>query len=217
MFGFIVKTWNPVTGCLHDCYNGKCWASLICNRFKKKWGYDFSPRFHFERLNEKFKPNTLVFTVSMGDLFGWWVKPEWIEKILNKIKENPKTTFFLETKNPPRYWHFSIPKNTIKSTTIETNRNYKVSKAPSPLERYKAFKYLDGVKHVSIEPIMDFDHDVLLKWISEIEPWKVSIGYDNYNAKLPEPSIAKTKALIKDLKAIGIQVEIKNQFLKEVE
>jgi len=214
MFNFITETWNPITGCLYNCYNGRCWARIICNRFQKRWGYDFYPRFHSDRLNRRFKPNKLVFVVSMGDLFGKWISPEYITKILSVINNHKRTTFFLETKNPDRYWHFSIPRNTIKSTTIETNRDYKVSLAPSTKERYKAFKNLDETKHVSIEPIMDFDLDILTDLIGNVNPKIVSIGYDNYNAKLPEPLRDKTKKLIKNFKAMGIQVEIKNHFLK---
>jgi len=210
MFSFVTETWNPITGCLHDCYYGKCWARIISNRFRNKWGYGFEPRFHPERLKRKFKPNTLVFTVSMGDMFGKWVNTEWIKQILEVIKDNPKTTFFLETKNPARYLEFSIPENTIKSTTIETNRDYKVSLAPPTVERYEAFRKVDGIKHVSIEPVMDFDLEVLTDWIGNINPRMVSVGYDNYDANLPEPTIAKTEQLIENIRAIGISVEIKN-------
>ena len=54
-------------------------------------------------------------------------------------------------------------------------------------------------KHVSIEPIMDFDLYELFGWVHSIEPMIVSIGYDNYNANLSEPSIEKTIELIKML------------------
>jgi len=210
MFGFITETWNPITGCLHDCYNGRCWARIMCNRFGRRWGYGFQPTFHPERLNRKFKPDRLVFTVSMGDLFGSWVKTEHIKAVLDVIDTNRMTRFFLETKNPRRYLEFEIPENTVISTTIETNRSYSVSKAPPVHERYSAFKQLGGLKHVSVEPIMDFDLDILVDWIGKMNPSIVSIGYDNYGAGLPEPPVSKTVKLIEAVKDIGIAVEVKS-------
>jgi len=64
-------------------------------------------------------------------------------------------------------------------------------------------------KFVAIEPIMDFDLDVLLGWITEINPILVSIGYDNYRNYLEEPPKSKTLELITQIKNNGIEVEIK--------
>jgi len=52
---------------------------------------------------------------------------------------------------------------------------------------------------VSIEPIMDFDLDDLVKEIESTRPIFVYVGYDNYNYGLPEPLLPKTKALITKL------------------
>jgi Protein of unknown function (DUF3102)/Protein of unknown function (DUF5131) len=71
-------TWNPVTGCEHDCIY--CYARDIANRFYPE---KFQPTFHPERLqaphNTPLPPEAAtdigarnVFTVSMGDLFGKW-------------------------------------------------------------------------------------------------------------------------------------------------
>ena len=203
MFDFVTESWNPLTGCLHNCYNGKCWARLMTIRFSKKWGYDFRPKFHPERLKRKFKPNTLVFVCSMGDMFGNWVKDEWILKIFKVIQANPQTTFFLQTKNTMKMWlyQYNLTPNVIISTTLETNREYNVSKAPPPWDRYYWFKRIKHKrKHVSIEPIMDFDFDEFLYMIKEIKPEAVSIGYDNYGANLPEPPLLKTQSFIQELR-----------------
>ena len=152
----------------------------------------------------------------MGDMWGDWIPSEWIRKILKPMKpywEKPDLIFFFETKNPARYIDFvdMIPPNSILSTTIETNRDYDVSRAPSPEERYLAMtnpKLRMFAKHVSIEPIMEFNLNILYQWIQEINPKMISIGYDNYNAKLPEPSIDETMKLIDKLKRITV-VEIK--------
>jgi len=86
--------------------------------------------------------------------------------------------------------------------TIETNRNYRLSKAPTPKERYESMKKLDWKhKAIVIEPILDFDIE-FIRWIREISPEIVYIGYDNYNNKLPEPRVNKTKMLVKELYGI---------------
>jgi hypothetical protein len=46
---------------------------------------------------------------------------------------------------------------------------------------------------------MDFDLGILDKWLKDINPAVVYVGYDNYNNKLPEPSLAKTLQLIAEL------------------
>ena len=212
-----IKTWNPIVGCLHRCYHGRCWARIQARRQRHRcfYCYNFYPHIHDERLG-KFPKSGVVFVVSMGDMWGDWVPSEWIKSILKSMKpywEKPDLIFFFETKNPMRYLDFVdlIPPNSILSTTIETDRNYKVSKAPPPKERYLAMVRSElkmFAKHVSIEPIMDFNLNTLYKWIQHINPKMVSIGYDNYNANLPEPTVDKTKKLIDKLKRITI-VEVK--------
>ena len=227
MFGFVTETWSPLVGCSHNCVY--CWARRQAQRQKKncpKCGW-FTPHLHKERLNRKFKPNTLVFVSDMGDLFCGRSGYEEIIAVLDVIRKYPQTTFFLETKNPRRMVDFAsdIPKNVILSTTIETNFMcdkhpaiglwwYEdISNAPHPANRYhymthtdlKAFK-----KHISIEPILEFDLDVILKWILNIKPeFGVSIGYDNYNHRLPEPPLSKTLRLIEILEKRGVKVERK--------
>ena len=228
MFGFIAETWNPIVGCSHNCVY--CWARRQAQRNKKncpKCGW-FTPHLHEERLNRKFKPNTLVFVCDMADLFCDAVSRIWVERVLSVIKKNPKTLFFLETKNPYRIaaeFDFLIPENVVLSTTIETTFDVipspigdvlygELSDAPYPEVRYEAFRFHGFFKafkkHISIEPILDFDLDRFVKWILGINPeFGVSIGYDNYGCRLPEPPLAKTLQLIEQLEKHGIKVERK--------
>ncbi|MHC1564536.1 MAG: hypothetical protein ACXQTF_04325, partial [Candidatus Hecatellaceae archaeon] len=141
-------------------------------------------------------------------------------KYLLSIRQYPPNLFY-QTKNPKRYldWLEYLPQPfTTLSTTIETNRDWEYkgySKAPTPTERFLAMlsvreKQPNRLLHVSIEPIMDFDLPNLASWMAKLKPWKVSVGYDNYRARLPEPSLAKTKRLIHVLRRSGISVEVKN-------
>ena len=101
-------TWNPLVGCKNNCFNSKCYAKQINNRYKfiPDWN---EPKYYFERLTEPYKFNTLknkgkkVFTVSMGDLFGSWVDAEFIKQVLKTAASCHNLQFMFLTKNPNRY------------------------------------------------------------------------------------------------------------------
>jgi DNA repair photolyase len=199
MVDVISKTWNPVIGCLHSC--SYCWARrLVETRLKnsEKYKDGFVPKLIDKELRRKFY-NQFVFVSDMGDLFGEWVPSEWVVKVLNVVKQSPDSTFLFLTKNPRKYKDFFdlLPNNVVLGVTLESNREYPISKAPSPFDRYKNMADLNfRNKLVCIEPIMDFDLEIFVKWVKEIQPAIVYVGYDNYNNKLINPSRTKTENLI---------------------
>ncbi|WP_461246531.1 DUF5131 family protein [Treponema sp. R6D11] len=141
------RTWNPVTGCLHNC--PYCYARKIVRRFGKKEGesvfdstkihdrkmrldknpypYGFDPTFHRYRLEEpqlEKKPQN-VFVCSMADLFGEWVPDEWTLEVFKACEKAPQHRYLFLTKNPIRYTRLFIPgdvSNMWFGTTI-TNDN----------------------------------------------------------------------------------------------
>lgn len=135
-----------------------------------------------------------------------------------------KKVYYIQTKRPKYCGQFldELPPEVVLVTTLETNRDegYKaVSKAPPPTVRYQQFIDLDWPRKVlTIEPIMDFDHDVFLKMIVELDPEYVWIGYNSKpkQVQLPEPSMAKTERLIDALEAKGIEVRRKTLRAGEV-
>ena len=88
-------SWNPVTGCEHDCTY--CYARDIAlnPRFADAYPVGFDPIFHPERLDAptNTKPadgaNGRVFVCSMADLFGRWVPDEWIDRVLRACEAAP--------------------------------------------------------------------------------------------------------------------------------
>ena len=63
-------------------------------------------------------------------------------------------------------------------------------------------KWLDK-KMITLEPIMDFDVEILSDWIERINPEFVNIGADSNRKKdysIPEPSKFKIQNLIKKLR-----------------
>lgn len=92
----LIRSLNPVTGCPYDC--DYCYARKVNNRYKVI--PDFSnPQFFEQRLSKlSTKKHTVFFLTSMSDFSIW--KPEWIEKVLKVIEENPQNTFLVLTKHP---------------------------------------------------------------------------------------------------------------------
>jgi DNA repair photolyase len=209
MFHFINKKVNPVTGCPHGCVY--CWARRLAEGKLKdvpRYQKGFISTFNEKELSKKFKKGDFVFIGDMGDTFASTIPNGWIEKVLTIPKNNPEAKFLFLTKNPVRYFDFDFPDNCVLGATIETNRFYEnISKAPKTLERYLYLRDLRyPYKFVSIEPIMKFDLEEFLKWIIEIKPELVAIGYDNYSSHLPEPSLAETNDLIIKLRMNRINI-----------
>ena len=218
MFKSITRTANPVVGCEHDCIY--CWArDQALGRLKNtpKYKDGFKPAFFPEVLKQKCHPGEFILVSDMGDLFGEWVPKEWIDEVLDWVGRYPFTSFLLLTKNPGRFKEFVIPLNAYLGTTIETNRDYLVSKAPSTFDRYLAMTMVAFStssanlltyhrKFLAIEPIMDFDLASLSHWIRRINPNIIEIGADNHHYHLVEPPGWKVRDLIEDLQNTGYEV-----------
>jgi len=138
----------------------------------------------------------------MGDVA--FCKGNWMERILARIKQLPDRTFLIQSKDPSVFGNFRFPDNVRLGTTLETNRDdlYEgISKAPPPSQRYKAMMKLQHPrKIVTIEPVLDFDVEIMAKWVREVRPEVCYVGYDSKRNYLPEPELQKVKALMTKLR-----------------
>ncbi len=166
-------SWNPVTGCLHDC--AYCYARDIANRFYPE---GFQPSFHPERLEAPTNTNTPtgprffgdvgyknIFTCSMADLFGKWVPAEWIDAVLESIRRNPQWTFLLLTKFPIRMAEFEYPPNVWLGTTVDYQ--HAVHRAQQGFRKIKSSGF-EGTCWLSCEPMMErltFDSLDMFDWL----------------------------------------------------
>ena len=207
-------SWNPVTGCRHDC--SYCYARDIANRF---FAQGFEPTIIPERLHAPSNTQQKdlssfddpvdrlgwrnVFVCSMADLFGNWVPEEWINAVLNVIRDNPQWNFLMLTKFPIRMSQFEYPDNVWLGTTVDSQSM--VARAE------KAFKRLhdsgfDGITWLSCEPMMErltIEYLCLFDW--------VVMGGSSRSAKTPEykPPFDDTVHLYQQAKVLGLPVYFK--------
>jgi protein gp37 len=162
-------SWNPITGCLHEC--PYCYArDIAVEIYPEEVG--FLPTLWPDRLtapqNQKLPKDAdqnisqkNIFTCSMADLFGRWVPKEWIERVLAEVAANPEWNFLFLTKFPKRMSEFVIPPNAWMGTTVDLQA--RVANAEKAFEQVKA-----TVRWLSIEPMLEplkFTRLDLFDWI----------------------------------------------------
>jgi len=216
MFKTVKDTWNVGKGCTHLCSYCNVWKIFVPklqrNPMTCRYRDGFTIRLFDDRLrNPNYKKTGvgLVFIWYMGDWMCPAVPDEWILEILEVVKTDRNTEFLSCTKNSPRYlklaktygWEI-FPENLWFGTTIETNRPIanQFTNAPPVYKRYRAMvKVPREKKFLSIEPKMDCDPEVLVKWAEDMKIKIVEVGADNYGNNLPEPEGWKVKELLTGL------------------
>ena len=164
-------SWNPVTGCLHGCEY--CYARDIANRFSPT---KFAPTLYPDRLtasdrtkipeNRKDEEGiNTVFVCSMADLFGDWVPQEWIDQVLDAVRNAPEWNFIFLTKNPKRYIGIEWPENAWVGTTVDTQERVEAA--------VDAFSQIEAnVKFLSCEPLKEHlqfnseEYNIKGEWLS---------------------------------------------------
>jgi protein gp37/ParB-like chromosome segregation protein Spo0J len=150
-------TWNPITGCLHNC--PYCYARDISERFAGTPAFPngFAPTLRADRLSAPLNGTPRasedprerrIFTGSMTDLFGRWVPPEWIEAVLDVTRQARQWDFLMLTKFPKRMAEFKIPDNVWMGTTVDCQA--RVAAAESAFANVNA-----KVRWLSCEPLIE--------------------------------------------------------------
>lgn len=206
-------SWNPVTGCLHNC--PYCYARDIAlsERMQQASLYPngFDPTFRSLSLNGP--KNTKVpkeaaidtryrnvFTCSMADLFGRWVPVEWINAVMMAARGNPQWNFLFLTKFPQRLAEIEIPDNAWMGTTVDMQARVKNAE--------KAFENVNGgVKWLSVEPMIEplkFERLDLFDW--------VVIGGASSSSKTPawRPPFEWVYDLVSQARDAGCKVYMKS-------
>ena len=209
---WITHTHTHLAGeCLHKC--SYCYVQR--NLFGVIDRYQGAPRIIKSELNVNYGSGNVIFIEHMNDLFGPEIKIEWITDILKHCRKYENNTYVFQSKNPERAYIFrdEFPAGCIFGTTIETNRNTtEISRAPKPIDRFYGIKKLKdfGMNvFITIEPIMDFDVQVLAEWIINVRPNFVNIGADSKGCDLSEPSAGRILRLIDALEMNSIVIKKK--------
>ena len=195
-------SWNPVTGCLHDCKY--CYARGIAARFGGSTG--FRPTFHPERLDATVYTRVpksespwsrCVFVCSMADLFGDWVPQEWIDAVLERVRAAPQWTFIFLTKNPKRLPTIAWPGNAWVGATVDVQARVQATE--------EAFSALRApVRFVSCEPLQEpvvFTRPELLDWII--------IGARSMGKRKVQPQWGWVESLTAQANGVGAGVYMK--------
>lgn len=210
--GWVTHTHSHLGGeCSHKC----TYCYVQKNRFGVSPKYQGKIRILEKELDIKYGSGKTIFIEHMNDMFANNVSDIWIQWILGHCCEFQENTYIFQTKNPQRVYSFLpfFPHNFMIGTTIETNRwNSEISQAPQPIERYRGILRLKESHFqvfVTIEPIMDFDVDILTHWLITLKPDFINIGADSKKSDLTEPSKEKIVKLIKNLQHANIIIKKK--------
>lgn len=202
--GWAKWSWNPITGCLHNC--PYCYARDIANRFYEQ---GFEPSLMPERLtapqNQHPRANGSmadrnIFTGSMADMFGNWVPEEWIEAVMASVERSPDWNFLFLTKFPKRMIDREVPRNVWLGTSVDMQSRVKA--VEDVFERVPAH-----TRWLSIEPLIEpltFSRPELFQW--------VVIGGASQSSKTPawQPPFEWVADLYMQFKRAGASVYVKD-------
>lgn len=115
-------SWNPTIGCnkvSSGCKN--CYAEAMTKRLQAMGNKDYKDGFIFKmlanRLDEplKNKKPTLYFVNSMSDLFHEKMQVEFLDSVLDIIRQTPHHQYQILTKRPQRMQEYFCGKSDTKS------------------------------------------------------------------------------------------------------
>ena len=202
MYQFIDATWNTIKGeCFHDC--------SYC--YMKRWGKLKPVRFDEKELKTDLGIGNFIFVGSSCDMFAENIPDEWIKKTLKHMGMFD-SKYLLQTKNPTRVLDFIdacvITDKCVICTTIESNKDlFEIKrKSPDVFTRAMAMNELSQIidTYVTIEPIMDFDMDIMVQLIRDCNAKQINIGADSGRNNLPEPTKEKVLQLVSELQKFTI-------------
>jgi len=215
MYPWVSHTHSHLAGeCSHKCKY--CYVQVGEKR-NKTGRYAGEVRLIDKEFDVNYGTGKTIFIEHMNDLMAKDVADAWVFKIISHTLRYPANIYVFQSKNPARFFDYAdlMPNNSIIGTTIESNRVYDgLNEAPTPEERMLAmsdtrWKDYDFKKFLTIEPVLDFDVDILASWISKISPDFLNLGADSKDNDLIEPTFDKIMALTDKLKEYGIELREK--------
>jgi protein gp37 len=203
-------TVNPVKGlCPMAC--PYCYARRMYKRYK------WNPEIRFDEkawLKDKhaisiLKKRSRIFVGSTFELFGDWVKPEWVAKTVEFAKEYPAHTFIYLTKqsqNLPIKW----PDNCWVGVSATDNNMF-----------WRGITYLKDIlaqiKFVSVEPYLECIRPFASpESLNHAGISWVIIGQQTPASPKTAPQISWVKEIVEAADKAGVAVFLKNNLLELV-
>ncbi len=164
------KTWNPVTGCIKVSPGCKhCYAETMSRRLKAMGapGYDngFKLSLLPERLNQPTlrKKPTMYFVNSMSDLFQDGIPTDFIDQLMDVIRNTPQHTYQILTKRSANMRSYfasrEVPDNAWLGVSVEDKKYGK--------PRIKDLAAIKAkTRFISAEPLLEDLGVIPLKGIS---------------------------------------------------
>ena len=152
-------TWNPVTGCTKISAGcAHCYAEMMTRRLTamgvEKYRNGFMVTTHMDALDEpkKWRKPRTIFVCSMSDLFHKDVPLEFVDKVMQVIRETPQHRYQLLTKRADRmeayFQNREVPKNVWLGATVE------VQSSKDRIDCLRAI-YNAPIKFLSCEPLLE--------------------------------------------------------------
>lgn len=124
------KTWNPITGCTKKSAGcAHCYAEVMARRLKAmgldKYRNGFNLTMHEDALDEplQWKKAHNIFVCSMSDIFHEDVPFEFVDRIMQTIKQTPQHRYQILTKRAERMADYfkarDVPRNVWLGVTVE--------------------------------------------------------------------------------------------------
>jgi protein gp37 len=145
----------------------------------------------------------------MADLFGDWVPDEWINRVMEAIRESPQWTYIFLTKNPKRYLSLDFPDNAWIGATADTQE-----RADAALEVF-VFNYQNDITtFISCEPLLE---PIQMKYMGAID-WLI-IGGQSKSSGSPafQPEWKWVENLLFDAREKGAAVYFKDNLMVKPE
>lgn len=197
-------TLNPIKGlCPVDCKDSQgksfCYARRLYKRFKWNPEIRFVPE-TFEDLAGIEKPSK-IFIGSTIELFGDWVKPEWMSAIFGAVKFFDRHTFIFLTKRSEELLRWSpFPPNCFIGASATNQEMH--NRAIACLAGIKA-----PVKFISYEPLLNQIEIEGAYDLCEIQ-WAI-IGQLTPVRKATMPKIEWVREIIEAADKVGCPVFLK--------
>jgi protein gp37 len=203
---------NPVKGlCPVACEY--CYARAMYKRFKWNPEIRFEPKAMLDI--STIREPSRIFVGSTMELFGDWVKPEWLEMIFEYCRRMPQHIFIFLTKKPA---------NLIKWSPFPDNCQVGVSCTNDTAFTYawEGLKDIQAkVKFISFEPLLSWNmtSDDIIFSLTTAGINQVIIGAETKNGKLAKehiPQVEWIRGIVEAADKSGVKVFLKNNLWNEI-